>query len=63
MFRLLLGSMTRVRSACAKLSGQGSIEWTLIVALVGLLLVAGLVSLQSIMEVKITDLGNFLRNI
>lgn len=63
MFRLLLGSMTRVRNAYARLSGQGSIEWTLIVALVGLLLVAGLVSLQGVMEVKITDLGNFLRNI
>lgn len=63
MTRLRLKSMTRARSACAKLSGQGSIEWTLIVALIGILLVAGLFSLQSVMGGKITDLGNVLTSI
>lgn len=55
--------MARARIADAKLPGQGSIEWTLIVALIGILLVAGLVSLQSVMGEKIADLGSFLQSV
>lgn len=63
MTRLLLKTMARARIADAKLPGQGSIEWTLIVALIGILLVAGLVSLQSVMGEKIADLGSFLQSV
>lgn len=60
--RALPRRAVRACFARMRLPGQGSIEWMLIVALVGILLVAGLVVLQGVMEGKLIELGSFIKD-
>lgn len=46
------------RKAQEVLSGQGSVEWILIVALVAIALIAALTALANAMNVKLADITN-----
>lgn len=63
MFKIIQGAMGRERLSQPTLSGQGSIEWIIIVAVIGIALIAGLTALSGVMNQKLTDVTNTLGSV
>ena len=57
----LLHAMSRENLENQALSGQGSIEWILIVALIAVAIIAGLTALSQSINTKLTDITNTLK--
>lgn len=63
MFKIIQGAMSRERLSQPTLSGQGSIEWIIIVAVIGIALIAGLTALSGIMNTKLGEVTNTLNSV
>lgn len=63
MFKIIQGAMSRERLSQPALSGQGSIEWIIIVAVIGIALIAGLTALSGIMNQKLNDVTTTLNGV
>ena len=61
MTDFVVNALSRESLEEQSLSGQGSIEWILIVALIAVAIIAGLTALSQSINTKLTDITNTLK--
>lgn len=63
MYKMLQAAMGREQLSRPMLSGQGSIEWIIIVAVIGIALIAALTALSGVMNDKVNEVTETLNGV